>query len=530
MAFQILNNKIDNVFRKINLLNEVGIALSAEKNFSSLLEQILIGAKKITNADGGTIYLLNVDKKLDMVVVQTDSLNIHLGGTTDMKINFNPVSLYHDNGDPNLSMVVTRAVLEDKPINIIDAYNTQGYDFSGTYEFDKNTGYHSQSFLAVPMKNHENDVIGVLQLINAKSSNSEEIIPFNEEDQHLVESLASQAAVAITNKQLLNGHNELFNSLVQLIATAIDEKSAHTSGHCERLPIITMSLADAAHNTKEGVFKEFVMSSEDRYELEVAAWLHDCGKLTTPEYVMDKSTKLERIVDRIDLVDLRLEIMKRDAEIERLKSIVDGVNNDEVNRVYEEKIRKVKEAGKFIRHHNKGGEFMHEEDINKVKSCAQLEWKDKQGVVQPLLNQDEIINLCIVKGTLTEEERDIINNHIVATIKMLDTLPFPKHLQNVPEYAGGHHERVDGKGFPKGLMKEDMSVQARIMAIADVFEALTARDRPYKDPMKLSQAISILKKMSETGHIDPDLFDVFIEQSVHITYAKEHLLPEQNDL
>lgn len=508
----------------------MGIALSAEKNFSSLLEQILIGAKQITNADGGTIYLLNADKNLEMVVVQTDSLGIHLGGNTDKPINFKPVSLYTDDGSANLSMVVTRAVIEDKPINIVDAYNTEGYDFSGTYEFDKSTGYHSQSFLAVPMKNHENEVIGVLQLINAKSADTENIIPFSEEDQHLVESLASQAAVAITNKQLIDSLNELFSSLVQLIATAIDEKSPHTSGHCKRLPIITMLIADAVHNTKEGEFKKFLMTNDDRYELEVAAWLHDCGKLTTPEYVMDKSTKLERIVDRIDLIDLRLEIIKRDAEIEKLTSIANGIKSDEANRVYEEKIKTLKVAGEFIRRHNKGGEFMSEEDIHKIKNCAKLKWKDKQGIIQPLLSQDEIDNLCIVKGTLTEEERDIINNHIGATVKMLETLPFPKHLQNVPEYAGGHHERVDGKGFPKGLVKDEMSVQARIMAIADIFEALTARDRPYKDPMKLSQAVLILKKMSETGHIDPDLFDVFIEQSVHINYANEHLLPEQNDL
>ena len=525
-----MKDKVNNVLKKISLLNEVGIALSSEKNFSTLLEKILIGAKKITNADGGTLYLLNAEKKLEMVVVQTDSLGIHLGGNTDKPINFKPVNLYTDDGSANLSMVVTRAIIEDKPINIVDAYNTEGYDFSGTYEFDKSTGYHSQSFLAVPMKNHENEVIGVLQLINAKPVNTEDIIPFSEEDQHLVESLASQAAVAITNKQLIDSSNELFNSLVQLIATAIDEKSPHTSGHCKRLPVITMLLADAVHNTKKGEFKKFLMTKDDRYELEVAAWLHDCGKLTTPEYVMDKSTKLERIVDRIDLIDLRLEILKRDAEIEKLTSIANGINSDEAYRVYEEKVKTVKEAGEFIRHHNKGGEFMSEEDIHKIKNCAKLKWKDKQGRIQPLLSQDEIVNLCIVKGTLTEEERGIINNHIGATVKMLDTLPFPKHLQNVPEYAGGHHERVDGKGFPKGLKKDEMSVQARIMAVADVFEALTARDRPYKDPMKLSQAVSILKKMSETGHIDPDLFDVFINQSVHITYANEHLLPEQNDL
>ena len=525
-----LNEKIDNVFKKINLLNDVGIALSSERDFSSLLEQILIGAKQITNADGGTLYLLNADKKLEMVVVQTDSLNIHLGGNTDKPINFKSVNLYNDDGSENLSMVVTRSVIEDNPINITDAYNTQGYDFSGTYEFDKSSGYHSQSFLAVPMKNHENDIIGVLQLINAKDVDSEEIVPFSNQDQQLVESLASQAAVAITNKQLLDSLNELFNSLVQLIATAIDEKSPYTSGHCKRLPIITMLIADATHNTKEGEFKDFLLSNAERYELEVAAWLHDCGKLTTPEYVMDKATKLERIVDRVEFVDLRLEIIKRDAEIEKLTSIAAGKNSDEAVKIFEDKIKMVNEAGEFIRRHNKGGEFMHEEDINKIKSCAKLQWKDKQDVMRPLLSQDEIDNLCIVKGTLTQDERDIINNHIVATIKMLDTLPFPKHLQNVPEYAGGHHERVDGKGFPKGLVKEQMSVQARMMAIADIFEALTARDRPYKDPMKLSQAVSILKNMSETGHIDPDLFDVFMEQSVHLSYAKEHLLPEQNDL
>lgn len=525
-----MSTSIGKVFKKISLLNEIGIALSSEKNFASLLEQILIGAKKITNADGGTIYLLNADKKLEMVVVQTDSLDIHMGGDTNKPINFNPVSLYNDDGSDNLSMVVTRSVIEDKPINIKDAYNTKGYDFSGTYEFDKTTGYHSQSFLAVPMKNHENDVVGVLQLINAKSEKKGEIIPFSKEDQQLVESLASQAAVAITNKQLIDSLNGLFNALVQLIATAIDEKSPYTSGHCKRLPIITMLIADAAHDTKDGVFKDFLLSNDDRYELEVAAWLHDCGKLTTPEFVMDKSTKLERITDRIELIDLRLETIKRDAEIERLTSIANGVDSKEASSVYEEKISTIKDAGEFIRRHNKGGEFMHEEDIEKIKKCAKLKWKNKDGDLQPLLTQDEIDNLCIVKGTLTQEERDIINNHIVATIKMLDTLPFPKHLQNVPEYAGGHHERVDGKGFPKGLVKEDMSVQARMMAIADIFEALTARDRPYKDPMKLSQAVSILKNMSETGHIDPDLFDVFMNQSVHINYANKHLLPEQNDL
>lgn len=525
-----MNTSLNTFPEKINLLNKVGIALSAEKNFSSLLEQILAGAKKITNADGGTIYLLNADKKLDMAVVSTDTLNIHLGGNTKRPITFKPIELYHEDGSKNLSMVVTRTVLEEKPINIVDAYDAEGYDFSGTYEFDKNTGYRSQSFLAVPMKNHENDVIGVLQLINAQTEDKSSIIPFSQEDQDLVESLASQAAVAITNKQLIDGLNNLFNALVQLIATAIDEKSPYTSGHCKRLPVITMFLADAAHNTQDGALKEFAMTNDDRYELEVAAWLHDCGKLTTPEYVMDKSTKLEKIFDRIEIVNMRLEVMIQEAEVEKLTRLINGETKQVVENQHDEKINLLKEIGEFLRRHNKGGEFMHEDDIKKVKNWAQLQWKDSNGTSHPLLTQDEVDNLCIPKGTLSDAERDIINNHIVATIKMLDTLPFPKHLLNVPEYAGGHHERVDGKGYPKGLVKEQMSVQARIMAIADVFEALTARDRPYKDPMKLSQAISILKKMSETGHIDPDLFDVFISESVHLRYAKDYLLPEQIDL
>lgn len=525
-----LNKQESNLFSKINLLNEVGIALSAEKDFPSLLEQILVAAKNITNADGGTIYLLTADKKLEMVVVQTDSLNLQLGINTDKPITFKPINLYHEDESPNLSMVVTQSVIEDRSINIADAYNAESYDFSGTYQFDKNTGYHSQSFLAVPMKNHENEVIGVLQLINAQSVDTGEIIPFDVEEQRLIESLTSQAAVAITNKQLIDCLNELFNSLVQLIATAIDEKSPYTSGHCERLPKITMMLAEAAHKTSTGELQSFAMSDADRYELEVAAWLHDCGKLTTPEFVMDKATKLEKIFDRIELVYLRTEVIRRDIEIEKLTAIADGENIKDVEARYSKKIDCLKEICLFIRHHNKGREFMSDEDVNKVKNWAQLEWTDNEGKKQPLLTQDEVNNLCIRKGTLTEQERAIINNHIVATIKMLDTLTFPKHLQNVPEYAGGHHERVDGTGFPKGLEKHEMSVQARIMAIADVFEALTAQDRPYKDPMKLSQAIPILRKMSETGHIDPDLFEVFINESVHLNYAKEFLLPEQNDL
>ena len=525
-----MNAAYQNLLDRIHLLNNIGISLSTEKDTARLLEKILLGAKELTDADGGTIYLLDENNQLRMEIVQTESLNFAMGGTTGTEIPFEPIPIYFEDGSANDKMVVTRAVLEDCTINIADAYNSDEYDFSGTYSFDERTGYHSQSFLTIPMKNHENDIIGVLQLINAKDKDSGETRVFNTEDQQFAESLASQAAVTLTNKQLIDGMKELFDALVKMIASAIDEKSEHTGNHCRKLPTLTMLLAHAVNHSDQGPFANFTIDDDELYQLETAAWLHDCGKLTTPDRVMEKSTKLEMPIDRIELIKARFEILKRDQIIARLMARQEHNDTVETNVDSSTEEQKLSEYLRLIETTNTGAEFTPDDAIAEIKDIAHRYYVDIDGVKQPILSDDEVHHLSINKGTITQEERSIINNHIVVTIKMLESLPFPKHLKSVPEYAGGHHERIDGKGFPKGLTGDQMSVPARIMAIADVFEALTANDRPYKPPMKLSKAIEILESMSKTGHIDPDLFDVFIRQKVYLEYARQNLSPEQIDI
>ena len=515
-------------------LNEIGTALSSERDIGHLLEKILIAAKQITHADGGTLYLLTEDKRhLHFEILRTDSLGIAFGGTSGQSTSgrFNDLPLYHDDGTPNTSMVAAYAALTGVTVNIADAYTAHGFDFSGTRRFDAGTGYRSRSFLTVPMKStHEKEVIGVLQLINAIDKTSGEVREFSLADQHLAESLASQAAVALTNRQLLSQLEELFEALIRLINIAIDEKSPYTAGHCQRVPELTMLLADAVDATREGPLADFTLTEADRYELRIAALMHDCGKITTPVHVVDKSTKLETIHDRIHVLDLRFEVLKREAEARKWKRIAEGAGRAEADAECAEFCRRCDVDREFLRRANIGGERMSDEDIERVRSIATAyPWRDEHGQPAPFLSADELENLTIRAGTLTAAERQIINNHIVATIRMLEQLPWPKHLRNVPEYAGGHHERMDGKGYPKGLKREEMSWQARMMGIADIFEALTAQDRPYKEPMPLSQALKIMENFRNNGHIDPDLFEVFVRSGVYRTYAERYLTARQMD-
>lgn len=523
----------DLLWNRVNKLNELGIALSAERRIDQLLERILLGAKDLTGADGGTIYTINDDRCLRFEMVSNSSLGIAMGGTTGQNIPFPPIPLEdRDTGEANLSTVVTAAVLEEKTINIADVYSTEDYDFSGSKAFDERMNYRTRSLLTIPMRNHENDFIGVLQLINAREEGGGEVRAFSREDQQLAESLASQAAMALTNQRLIGDLNTLFDSFIKLIATAIDEKSPYTGGHCKRVPELTMLLAEAAADSGHGSLDKFSMREKDRYELEVAAWLHDCGKITTPEYVMDKATKLETIYDRIKELRVRLEVLKRDARIRYLEQLASAQADDSSRAQAEDEYRKTLEQldddMAFLQRVNVGGEFMADEDVARIERIAQHRLMI-DGEEKSFLDEDEVYNLSIRKGTLTAEEREVINNHIVATIKMLESLPFPKHLSNVPEYAGGHHERMDGKGYPRGLTRDQMSVPARVMAIADIFEALTARDRPYKPGKKLSECLRIMGFMKQEQHIDPELFHVFVEQQIYQQYADRFLHPEQID-
>jgi len=520
----------DDLAQRLDQLNAIGASLSAERDINRLLEAILTAAKTITRADGGTLYRVTEEKSLRFEIVRTSSLKYYLGGTTGNPVPFYPIQLYKD-GKPNHSMVAAHTALTGKTINIADAYIAEGFDFSGTRAFDAKTGYRSQSFLTVPMRNHEGEAIGVLQLINAQDPRSGQIVPFSSSDQRLAESLASQAAVALTNRMLINQLESLFESFISLINGAIDEKSPYTGGHCQRVPVLTMLLAEAVNETAQGPLAEFHMSDKDRYELKIAGLLHDCGKVTTPVHVVDKATKLETIFDRVQLVDTRFEVLKRDAEIDSLKRRIamDRMEVSEEEGRLRDRLRKLDDDRKFLHACNIGGERMSDEHVEHVKRIAQYRWRDVSGHEAEFLTADEVKNLTIRAGTLTEEERKVINQHIVATIRMLEALPWPKHLTKVPEYAGGHHERMDGKGYPKGLTREQMSVQARCMGIADIFEALTAKDRPYKKGKTLSESLQILGRMKENHHVDPDLFDVFVRRKVYRRYADMFLDKEQID-
>ncbi|MCB5191293.1 GAF domain-containing protein [Methylobacillus arboreus] len=521
--------------KQLEDLNAIGIALSAEHDSQRLLEMIVMSAKSLTNADAGTLYTVTQEQTLQFEIMRTSSLGIKMGGTTGVPIPFPALPLYLEGGQPNYHMVAAYAALNDCTVNIDDAYQAEGFDFSGTRQFDATTGYRSRSFLTVPMKNHEGQIIGVLQLINAKDEATGEIVSFSDSSQRLVESLASQAAVALTNHQLIAGLRNLFEAFIRLIAGAIDAKSPYTGGHCRRVPELAMMLASAVNRAESGALKDFHMGGGELDELRIAAWLHDCGKITTPEALMDKPTKLSTIFDRIALLEQRFALLKKQRQCRLLQQQLDCVRNGreaDVGRLeqeYTDWSKQLDDDLEFLRRVNIGSEGMLPEDQARVLQVAQYPLEDAQGNTINFLTEDEVYNLTISSGTLTPEERQVVNQHIVVTINMLESLPYPPGLQHVPEYAGGHHERMDGQGYPRGLKGEELSIPARLMCIADIFEALTSDDRPYKKAKTLSEALHILGEMKLDHHIDPDLFDIFIREKVYLEYARQYLRPNQID-
>jgi HD-GYP domain-containing protein (c-di-GMP phosphodiesterase class II) len=519
-----------NLLERLEQLNQIGIALSKETDINQLLETILVVAMRITNADGGTLYRVTDDLTLKFEIMRSDSLGLAMGGTTGINIPFYPIRLYDRERKPIKSNVVSYAYHHDTSFNIADAYAEKGFDFSGTKNIDKKTGYRSKSFLTVPMKNHENQIIGILQLLNATDRVTGTVTEFSVEDQQLAESLASQAAIALTNRLLINHLENLFESFINLINGVIDDKSPHTGKHCDRVPALTMMLAEAVNSCRVGPLKGFAMTEKDRYELKIAGLLHDCGKVTTPVHVVDKATKLQTIYDRIGTIDTRFEVIRRDAEIALLQARLEALEkgdtqiSDNARKEFDQRVSEMREDRDFLRFCNLGCEAMKPEHLERVKQISsKYTWRDVGGNPADFLTSDEVENLTIRMGTLTAAERQIINHHIDVTIQMLEALPWPKHLQNVPEYAGGHHERMDGKGYPRGLKREQMSVQARCMGIADIFEALTAKDRPYKDGKTLSESLAILGKLKVSGQIDPDLFDIFMWEKVYLQYARQFM-------
>lgn len=524
-----------NIAERLHLLTEVSVALGESHDIEAFLDRILRVAKSMTNADGGTLYRPSPDgRSLCFHISLNDTLALHQGGVDGSKVALPPIPLYDAHGNKNLDSVAAYAANFEQSVNIEDVYQADVFNFSGMRQFDQTHGYHSQSFLTVPMTDHEGELVGVLQLINAMDRTSGAIRSFSSTDQRFIEALASQAAVAITNEQLIQQLENLLESLVNLINIGIDEKSPYTGRHCQFVPELTMMLAEAVHQTGSGPLADFRMSDADRKELWMAGLLHDCGKITTPVHIVDKATKLETIFDRIHMVDTRFEVLLRDAEIAALRAkLAAGAGGQNRDAAIDEQLAaeqaRLRDDRDFLRRANVGSEGMSAADQARVRTIARRRWTGPDGAVRDLLDEEEIHNLTVRFGTLTEDERKIINNHILVTIRMLESLPWPKHLKNVPEYAGGHHERMDGKGYPRGLTGSQMSVQARIMAIADIFEALTAADRPYKKGKTLSESLVILGKFAENGHIDPHLFDIFVREKVYLKFAQQHMEAHQVD-
>lgn len=517
VAISIENNTM--LDHQHNLL----IRLASQKETARLFEAILDEAQTICQAEGGTLYLLSQKDSglaLEFAILKNKNLNLHLGGTSGNEIPYPPLPLYLPDKSANNKNIATATALTKQLINIPDAYDDITFDFSGTREFDNQASYRSKTFLSVPLLNHAQDVIGVLQLVNGT---------FDPQLEPIIKALGTYAAVSLENQILLQDHKNLLDAFIQCIAQAIDAKSPHTSAHCQRVPIITEMLAESVCEDTE-YFSSFSLDSDGWYELKVASWLHDCGKLSTPDSILDKSTKLHGILDGIDIINAHFELIKQQKYCTYLEHCISNGKNPQKEKEYQQQLKQLNSDQEFINHSNLGNECMSAADKARVRLLANTTWKDSKGASHSLLSQSDVANLCINRGTLNDSERDKINDHMRVTINMLESLPFPKHLKKVPEYAGGHHEKMDGSGFPKKLTRDQMSIPARIMAIADIFEALTSQDRPYKNPMKVSQALSILKNMRDQHHIDPDLYDVFLTARVWERYGESYLNPNQLDV
>ncbi|QKF82377.1 HD domain-containing phosphohydrolase [Halarcobacter ebronensis] len=504
---------------KFDKILAINLELSSELDKDKLFEMILTLTKELTHCEGGTLYIVSKDKKyLDFKVVQNTPLNINMGGTKD-NITWNSLPLYLEDGSENKQMVAVVSALEKRIINISDVYNETAYNFEGTKKFDKSTGYHSQTMLVIPLINHEQDVIGVLQLIN-KTKTINHVIPFTIDDEKIIKAFSSQAAMALTNSLLINSLEEFLNAFVETIAHAIDAKSTHTRNHIGKVAKIASYLAQAI-DSDETIYKDVKYSSNEFRQIELAAWMHDIGKISMPESIIDKATKLQSMLDRIEIIKERFEVIKRDYEISYLKN---EISKDE----YKKRVQELEENEIFVEKVNIGGEFMRDEDLERIKEVSKLTYKrDKETI--PLLNEDEVANLSIRKGTLTEEEKDIMNSHAQLTLDMLSALPFPKKYNRVLNIASNHHEKLNGKGYPRGLDEKVLTLEDKIMILADIFEALTASDRPYKEGKKLSEVFKILSFMVKDKEIDGELLKFFHEHEVLKKYSDEELKEFQKD-
>ena len=558
---------------KLGQIVETGVELGREKDNNILLQRALLGVRDVAHCEAATLFL-KTDKDTLRFAVRT----------SDDELPTFELPLYDKDGSPMHRFVATHVALTGETVVIDDVYTETRFDLSGTKAFSEQSGMRVVSMLNVPLMPQKGKITGAIQLMNAKDPKTGEVIAFDSELVRFVEALAGLAAIALENKRLLDAQAALLDSMIQIMAGAIDTKSPYTGGHCERVPELATLLAEEACKADQGPLANFSFKNDEEWrEFRIGAWLHDCGKVTTPEYVVDKATKLETIFNRIHEIRTRFEVLLRDADIDRLKAIYErGQSIQEADARFEARKAQLVSDFAFVAECNKGAEFMAGEKIERLHAISQQTWlrhfDDRLGVAQDelkliqkepffdlpatehllsdkprhriqrppskalderhgfklgvpeyLYDRGEIHNLSIDRGTLTPEERFKINEHIIQTIVMLESMPLPSNLKRVPEYAGTHHETLTGTGYPRRLSAEALSIPSRIMAIADIFEALTASDRPYKETKTLSESIEILWTFKQNQHIDPDLFDLFLRSGVYLRYAEKFMRPDQID-
>ena len=510
-------------------LVKIGLGLSSEKDINHLLERIVREARHFTNADGGTLYIKESEREaLDFAIVQNDSLGVFMGGSGEA-ISWPPVPLRLEDGQENHRNVSAHCALTGEPVNISDVYDAEGFDFQGTRDFDASTGYRSHSMLVIPLRDHEDEVIGVLQLLNAKDRETGAVVPFPEHEVGMIMSLASQAAIALTKIRLVRGLETLLDAFVRTIGDAIDEKSPYTAGHVFRVANLTEQIVLEVNRATTGKFAPINFSVDELAEIRMAAWLHDVGKITTPEHLMDKATKLETIFDRIELIRHRVEISRLNDAIIRLEN--EPCPRKEGGSAPPRPVEKRdewREIINFLDTINLGGEGLSADSIEKVQRLGGLTYA-MSGMELPLLAPDEVENLCVQKGTLTAAERKVMNHHVEMSIRMLEGLPFPKKLRNVAVYAGMHHEKLNGTGYPRGLENGAIPLPARILALADMLEALTAADRPYKPGKMLSEAMAILEGLVEQGGLDGELCDLVVDSGLVARFAHDLSAHQRDD-
>ena len=538
---------------------ELNKDVANETDSIQIIDKFMRLAQQACNSDGVTYYTISNDNFLRLVYSHSRSLKIHKLGS-DNKYYTSPTYLPDQKKNPKKTIIITSA-LNQELINTANIYNDD-YDNDIYLKWDEDMNYKTVSMLVIPLFDSRKHIIGIAQFINAMDINGRPIT-FTAKSQEKAQAVCRLLAPYLENHKLKEDYDQLLESFIEVLARAIDAKSHYTGSHCQRVPVIARMLATAAVQQEHGALKNFEMNENNWYALNIASWLHDCGKVTTPEYIVDKATKLETINNRIHEIRNRFEILRRDAHIDYLKKrLKNAAPQEELQSEYISKIQKLEDDFDFIAKCNIGDIPLSDKDVARLQEISHtkfiryfsrmkgLSWAERDAVtdvelysnpsyenllqnrddqINPPYNRGELYNLTIRSGTINKKEREKINEHIVVTIDMLKALPFPKELSNVVEYAGAHHERIDGQGYPNGLTGEQMSVPARIMAIADIFEALTANDRPYKEPKKLSKVLAIMQHMKNTGHIDPDLYEVFIRSGVYADYAEQYISPAQID-